>query len=393
MNKLARQADEGDMKHTGFSKPAMDSPVRALVLLAAVLYLVAASAEPAALAGDITCSACGKTIHGEYLALDSDAYCSQACLDTALPHCSICGDVIRDSYLTLGDKKYCSRGCLSRDLPACDNCGRPVEGNYYESKGKTYCSESCYNLSLPHCEACGKGMKAWLEIEGHRYCHPCANEQRCDACGHPGPSISLRDGRRICTECWKTAIVEQKDAEQLFRIVRKRMARALDLTTDHDIEFLLVSRDDLQRISNGASSGRELGYYQYQAETTTTYLTTRDRRGREERRVAGERTDQKYRIYILYGLPEKRLMEVAAHELAHDWMRVNLPSIKAPIFEEGFAEYVAWLVNDRFGYEDLKKRIEENTDPIYGDGFKMMQGLAQRHGGLDGLIEYLENLP
>jgi hypothetical protein len=109
--------------------------------------------------------------------------------------------------------------------------------------------------------------------------------------------------------------------------------------------------------------------------------------------VAGEQTDENYRIYILYGLPEKRLMEVAAHELAHDWMRINLPRIKAPIFEEGFAEYVAWLVNDRFGHLEIKKRIEENNDPIYGDGFKMMRDLAERHGGLDGLIDYLSSLP
>jgi hypothetical protein len=371
----------------------MDFPVRTIVLLAVVLCLAAAAAAPAALADDITCSACGTAIHGEYLVLDGKAYCSQDCLDTVLPSCAACGRAIRGSHLTLNGKSYCDRDCLARDLPACDICGQPVEGGYYESKGKTYCSEACYNLSLPRCEACGEPMRAWLEIEGRRYCHTCASERRCDACGHPGPSISLRDGRRICTECWKTAVVKQQDAEQLFRMVRKRMDRALDLATDNEIEFQLVSRDDLLRISNGASSGRELGYYHYQAETTTTYLTTRDRRGREERRVAGERTDEKYRIYILYGLPEKRLMEVAAHELAHDWMRANLPRIKAPIFEEGFAEYVAWLINGRFGHEELQKRIEENTDPVYGDGFKMMQGLAQRHGGLDGLIQYLADLP
>lgn len=381
------------MKHKGFSRPASFHRARTLILLAVIVCLALATTETAALADEVTCSACGETIRGEYLVLDGETYCNQDCLDTALPSCTICGRVIRGSHLTLDGKRYCDRGCLARDLPACDACGRPVEDNYYESKGKTYCSEACYRQSLPRCEACGKRMKAWLEIEGHLYCHPCANERRCDACNHPGPSISLRDGRRICTECWKTAIVELEDADQLFRIVRKRMDRSLDLTTDHEIEFRLVSRDDLLRISNGASNGRELGYYQYQAETTTTYLTTRDRQGREERRVAGERTDEKYRIYILYGLPEKRLVEVAAHELAHDWMRVNLPRIKAPIFEEGFAEYVAWLVNDSFGHEEMNKRIENNADPIYGDGFKMMKSLAERHGGLNGLIDYLAELP
>jgi len=381
------------MNRVEITRPAPASRAGTLILLAVLLCLALTAADTTALADQITCSACGKTIQGEYLVLEGEVYCSQDCLDTVLPRCTVCGEVIRGRHLTLEGRHYCNRGCLARDLPACDTCGRPVDGNYYESKDKTYCSESCYNLSLPRCEACGKRMNEWLEIEDRLYCHTCANERRCDACGHPGPSIELRDGRRICTECWKTAVVEQRDAEQLFRMVRERMDRSLDLGTEHQIEFHLVSRDDLGRISNGSSGGRELGYYQYQAETTTTYLTTRDSRGREKRRVAGEHTDEKYRIYILYGLPERRLMEVAAHELAHDWMRVNLPRVKAPIFEEGFAEYVAWLIDGRFGHEELQKRIENNTDPIYGDGFKMMQGLARRHGGLDGLIDYLAELP
>ncbi len=380
------------MQRTAFFRSAAVQRYGILILLAA-LCLITGAAETAGWADSVTCSACGKTIRGEYLVLDGHPYCSQNCIDTVLPACAVCGEAIRGPHLTFDGKRYCSQACLDRNLPACDMCGRPVQGNYFESKGKTYCSDDCYQLSLPRCEACGEGMKEWLEIEGRLYCHPCAARQRCDVCGHPGQTYGLGDGRRICSHCRETAVMDQADAEQLFQMVRKRMDRSLDLATDHEIEFHLVSRDDLDRISNGSSSGRELGYYQYQAETTTTYLTTRDRYGREDKRVAGEKTDKKFRIYVLYGLPEKRLMEVTAHELAHDWMYANLPRIKAPIFEEGFAEYVAWLVNDRFGHEKLKIRIEENSDPIYGDGFKMMKGLADRYGGLDGLIGYLEELP
>lgn len=376
------------MKHAK-SMPVISA--RVMLMALALLCLLAAAADVGA--EEITCAACGSTIHGEHLVYEGNTYCSQHCLDSVLPTCATCGRTIRDRHLTLNGKHYCDQSCLAPSLPVCDMCGQSVQGNYFQSNGKTYCCEACYHRSLPRCAACGQLMSAWLEIEGKRYCHTCANDRRCDACGHPGPSIGLRDGRRICTECWKTAVVEQQDGEQLFRMVRRKMGRALDLATEHEITFHLVSRDDLERISNGSASGKELGYFQYQAETTTTYFTTRDRNGNEQKRVAGERTDEKYHIYVLYGLPEKRLMEVVAHELAHDWMRANLPRIKAPIFEEGFAEYVAWLVNDSFGHHNLKRRIEENEDPVYGDGFKMMKGLADRHGGLDGLVEYLEALP
>jgi len=368
---------------SAFPRPA--PPVSGILILLALVCLTV----PTALADDLVCSACGNAIHGDYLTLEGAPYCSEDCLDTILPACSACGRAIRGSHLILDGKHYCNRSCLSLVLPACATCDGPVEGNYFESRGKSYCSEACYRQSLPRCHACGEPMSQWLELEGLCYCHPCADDHRCDACNHPGPMVALRDGRRICTTCWQTAVVDQEDAEQLFRMVRRRMKRDLDLSTDHDIEFRLVGRDELDSLTNGRASGHELGYYQYQAETTTTYLTTRDRQGREEKRVAGERTEEKFRIFILYGLPEKRLMEVAAHELAHDWMHANLPKIKAPIFEEGFAEYVAWLVDESFGHAGLMRRIEENTDPVYGDGFKMMRNLAERHGGLQGLIDYL----
>jgi hypothetical protein len=356
-----------------------------MMMLVGLFCLLAVPAP----ADDLACSACGSEISGDYLTLEGKPYCSEACIDTVLPTCAACARTIRGSHLILEGRHYCNRSCLSLVLPACATCGGPVEGNYFESRGKLFCSESCYRQSLPRCEACGDPMSAWIELEGHLYCHPCADADRCDACNHPGPASTLQDGRRICDICWETAVMDQEDGEQLFRLVRRRMKRDLGLSTDHDIDFRLVGRDELEQLTNGRASGHELGYYQYQAETTTTYFTTRDRHGREEKRVAGERTEEIFRIFILYGLPEKRLMEVAAHELAHDWMRENLPRIKAPIFEEGFAEYVAWLMNRSFGHRDLMRRIEENTDPVYGDGFKMMRQLAERHGGLEGLIDYL----
>jgi hypothetical protein len=161
------------MQRTAFFRTAAVQRYGILILLAA-LCLITGAAETAGWADSVTCSACGKTIRGEYLVLDGHPYCSQNCIDTVLPACAVCGEAIRGPHLTFDGKRYCSQACLDRNLPACDMCGRPVQGQYFESKGKTYCSDDCYQLSLPRCEACGEGMKEWREIEGRLYCHPCA---------------------------------------------------------------------------------------------------------------------------------------------------------------------------------------------------------------------------
>jgi len=145
VNQPHRRTDEWDMNRVEITRPAPASRAGTLILLAVLLCLALAAAETTALADQITCSACGKTIQGEYLVLEGEVYCSQDCLDTVLPRCTVCGEVIRGRHLTLEGRHYCNRGCLARDLPACNTCGRPVDGNYYESKDKTYCSES-----LPH---------------------------------------------------------------------------------------------------------------------------------------------------------------------------------------------------------------------------------------------------
>ncbi len=198
VNQRPRQADEGDvatgegagtlrMQRTAFSTAAPAFRPGTVILLAALLILAAAMVGPAALADNVTCSACGKKIRGDYLVMDGDPYCSQSCLDTVLPGCAVCGEVIRGAHLTLNGKRYCSQNCLDRDLPACDMCGRPVRGDYFQSKGKTYCSEACYTLSLPRCEACAEPMKEWLDIEGRHYCHSCASRQRCSTLRPPRP--------------------------------------------------------------------------------------------------------------------------------------------------------------------------------------------------------------
>ena len=339
--------------------------------------------------GELRCSACARTITGEYLELDGKPYCSQACLDTALPRCAACGKVLRGEHLIQEGKPYCSRSCLSADLPRCSVCYRTIEGEYLVSGDRIFCGRDCLAKTLPRCAACGRAVQSWVEIEGTAYCQECAGGERCFACGHPGKTSRLGDGRRICRRCLSSAVLEQGEAERIFSTVREKMDRGLGLATDHRISLALVDRDELEAHYPEATGGREQGFYHFEAETTTTWLVDRDGEGREVREKTAESTRQKFHVEILEGLPAKRYIEVAAHELAHDWMYANLPGIKEPRLVEGFAEYVASRVNILFDHEELNRRMESSPDPVYGEGYRQMRRMAEKEGGLDGLIRRL----
>lgn len=83
-----------------------------------------------------------------------------------------------------------------------------------------------------------------------------------------------------------------------------------------------------------------------------------------------------------------QFIEVAAHEAAHEWLNHHAEHVPAQ-WNEGFAEYVASLVNSRHGNDARNRRMEENSDPVYGDGFRLVRDYARRYG-LPALLEKLE---
>jgi hypothetical protein len=88
-------------------------------------------------------------------------------------------------------------------------------------------------------------------------------------------------------------------------------------------------------------------------------------------------------------LPEDKFTEVAAHELAHDWMEENFPEVKDPVVVEGWAEYVSSLVNSFFGNEYLNEQKKYNGDPVYGKGYSLISAIAGGRG-LPGVIEFFK---
>jgi hypothetical protein len=204
------------------------------------------------------------------------------------------------------------------------------------------------------------------------------------------PAVAkLRDGRRICRKCLKTAVMKYNTLLEVVDEVRSIMRKKLGLWTNHKIVFKMVGRDGLSGEADNGQSGKELGLYTFEQVIETYTLTKTDYLGRKSSTKERREKPARHTIYLLYGMPKNKLIEVAAHELGHDWMQEHLPKIDDLTLKEGWAEYVASLVNNLYGHSSMNKRMWLNTDPVYGGGFRKISGIS-RKGGLRAVLEYLE---
>lgn len=321
------------------------------------------------------------------------ALCFGAELFAQSLRCSQCGAAIKPGtqYLKSGDKIFCSNACFEKysqaRLPKCAVCGKPVQKGFTKD-GKAYCSKECLSTTWPKCIVCGRRSAQGALIGGDQskfVCTDCAAKPRCFVCSMPGDWRTLDDGRRLCDSCGKTAVFDADRAARVYDEVRGVLRSKLRLDSGRRPELKLVGLDELERKSTNLSSGMEFGLFEYAA-TVETITTTRGtllgpKKVVETRK---EKTEESVTISVLYGLPEAKLSEVLAHELGHDWMQVHYPKIKDNKVKEGWAEYVSWLVNRLYGRQEMNKRIEGNPDQYYGDGFRMVKGVADKEG-MEGL--------
>ncbi|MEM4248261.1 MAG: hypothetical protein QXH80_03255 [Candidatus Nanoarchaeia archaeon] len=215
----------------------------------------------------------------------------------------------------------------------------------------------------------------------------CAKSPRCFCCGLPAKCLVLEDGRNVCSNCLKTAIKDEQSLFQIMEQVRSKLKTQLGLYTDNKIEYSLVDRPTLNQIT-GINSEIELGAYKFEERTERTISKKIDLLGRKNKEIIEEKKTSFHQIFVLSHLSKDKAIEVCAHELAHDWLQTYCPQIQDIKIKEGWAEYIAWLVNKSYGNSKLNKRIEQNEDAIYGDGFKTIRRIADQKG-FQGLLQYL----
>jgi hypothetical protein len=97
----------------------------------------------------------------------------------------------------------------------------------------------------------------------------------------------------------------------------------------------LVDSIILKKASANYEPGLEMGLFKHnytiKTKIETSYSLFKGKQEKKQKR----KTNHRYSVLVLTGLPKKKFIEVCAHELGHDWMDENFPKIKDLKLKEG----------------------------------------------------------
>lgn len=257
----------------------------------------------------------------------------------------------------------------------CSVCGRAIEGRYIVSNDQVFCSEACFHQTLPKCNICGEPVLQGGQIAGHTYCQTCLNRHApCFSCGLPAAhATQLADGRRICPDCMRWAVIAQESAQHHYNRARQQLEASTSLRHTSVPKLQLVNKQQMyaleQSIRKTDTPISTRGIYSRQ--------TTLRKRGLFGAWRPTKQPDQET-IYLIDHLHDTIFRVAATHELMHDLVYEHFPRLEtAPLWvHEGICQHAAADLCRRRGYHDALYGIEQCTDPDYGDGYRHVAKLA-----------------
>lgn len=345
------------------------------------------------------CHLCGQRLLGTFVTYDNGLVVCSHC-DTTVPHCGHCGIPSRQ-LISVRGTQVCS-ACHKR-LPVCGYCGIPILNEYtrFGDSSTPYC-QSCVKTA-PCCAICHVPSRKLIPVRGEQACSACLQKSRvCACCGIPilkeystiGDSpafycqscISTRprcgicrvplsdQGKTIreqggniyrCASCYRTAVTTAAESQRLYEKTRSLLKRELKLDIPMLPELHTVERAKLAVLHQQNSTSGP-------AETAVEG---------EPQHLLGffKRVNENQDIYIEQVLPRTLFQAVAAHELAHAWQSINVPSKQPPRIVEGFAEWVAYRILLALGQQVEAERLSQRND-LYGEGLKYFINLERERG-------------
>ena len=326
-----------------------------------------------AAAGKIICTVCQKPITGRYHMVDGRPYCPRpGCYSSIFPECAECGRRVGANYIRMGDKAFCGEACLIRSLPVCSVCHKRIRGAYKVLNGKPYCGPACMDKAVGKCERCGVPLYQSVVINGHKFCLKCAEKPVCWGCRLPKPLVKkLGDGRSLCADCDRGAVLSPAKAEELYRTARYEQKRITGVVSPTTPPLRLVDQDVLKASAPETADTDAAQWGVYRRE-----VTIRSQRKMMSKRTVTQTVGVNEQVLILRGLSRKNFIATAAHELTHDLLAENFPDIpgKAPNWvQEGMCQYVAAGVCLMNGWFKELKAIETAPDNDYGEGYRFFK--------------------
>ena len=289
-----------------------------------------------------SCSHCGKPFANKYVEYQGKLYHTYCYQDSVAVRCAHCGEVLSGKYVSLDGDQYHESCYLDSVAIRCGHCGKVIEGaDLTDVWGNAY--HKYHKHDADACEYCGRFISDRLTVGGKTY----------------------SDGRTICGLCAAKTI----DDVGRTRRVLDEAARYLSLegieVDPYAIELFLAERDELARMSN--RPGHDLmGFTRY------------------EYRKAGEKViDERFKVYLLRGMPRTHMVAAAAHELMHVWQFKHADTDGNDQLCEGSSNYAAFLILKRLPDKEaeyLRRSLRESTDIIYGAGFRRVARMVSSRG-------------
>ncbi|MEW5795799.1 MAG: protein DA1 [Candidatus Zixiibacteriota bacterium] len=297
---------------------------------------------PAPFASEMICFYCGEALGCQYITFENRVYHRECYYDHVLPQCAYCGSPVGENWVVYEGRNYHPE-CFDRNVAIrCNRCGEIIEGQYLiDHWGNRYHK---YHEEEEHgCTFCGRFLSDPLAGGGHPF----------------GPA------QYICSRCEKSAVTDEDEGRHELDRIGKLLAEHGIVVDMDEVEFKLVTRAQFAKLL-GRPVTHQLG------------LTRQDKSN-----FWGFFEDRELTVYILTGLPRMHFISTAAHELMHAWLFVNAPEEHDDTFVEGSCNYASSLVLDRLnddmaGY--VMRQMEEEHDPVYGDGYRRVKHLIENRG-------------
>jgi hypothetical protein len=197
----------------------------------------------------------------------------------------------------------------------------------------------------------------------------------CRHCEHPLAAHSpygrpLRDaaGNAVCQSCVADGVVDARTAQAALTRVRAAMTSWGMAFPWGEIPVRLCSPEALAALMPEQRSGELAGVCNAEYRRSLPW---------------GKPKVSKLEIAMLRGLPSLAFERTLAHELTHAWMALHsCPRDQAPAFREGACDLAAYFYLQKVGTPEatrFKRRMQANTDPVYGEGLRRQLRFAQAH--------------
>jgi len=341
----------------------------------------------------VQCSLCGNPIKGSYTKFEDGSIFYMDCMQK-YPHCLVCG---KPSMVTITvDGKVICRDCLT-ELDRCSFCGAPLAGNYliYPEASLKLCNDCAEKI--PRCELCGVPNENLIAAGGKRICRSCYEKSefcyicgtpivgeylwfdsdstekfcptcvdkypKCSSCGAPSGNYSstLDDGRILCRDCYNAGYFDPQKVKEFKEQILTFLEVKFNMAISHNIKYSLQGADFIRTQLDSLSGDLSGLFYCH---------------------------NNIYEIFVLYGLRQRDLYQVVAHEIAHAWATENCRKDLTLEDSEGFAQWIAYHSLRNFGYQDYSVTLTTG-DNVYGRGLRKMLEI-ENNGGAEAVFKSLK---